>query len=238
MALPPTVVSGLIGAGGRLLGGLLGSSGQRDANQMNARLVREQMAFQERMSNTAYQRSAKDLEKAGLNRILAIGSPASTPAGNAATMQNEKAALGEGVANAAITGAQLGLIKAQTAKTQAEADILKPKQTIMDVIGEGLQTGRDNAEEKNWFKAESQRLIDTAVQARPASAKQTETLKKRQGDMERVSAQLGINPNLLLGALSQMDQVNPAWTDEQKLKWAVQNEEAVKRFLYRQGMKK
>ena len=110
MALPPTVVSGLIGAGGRLLGGLLGSSGQRDANQMNARLVREQMAFQERMSNTAYQRSAKDLEKAGLNRILAIGSPASTPAGNAATMQNEKAALGEGVANAAITGAQLSLL--------------------------------------------------------------------------------------------------------------------------------
>jgi len=220
------------------LGGLLGSSGQRDANQMNARLVREQMAFQERMSNTAYQRSAKDLEKAGLNRILAIGSPASTPAGNAATMQNEKAALGEGVGNAAITGAQLGLIKAQTARTQAEADILKPKQTIMDVIGEGLQTGRDNADEKNWFKAESQSLIDAAVQARPGSAKQTQTLKQRQSDLERVSTQLGINPNLLLGALSQMDQVNPSWTDEQKFTWAVQNKEAVKRFLYRQGMKK
>ncbi|UYD39210.1 MAG: DNA pilot protein [Wigfec virus K19_151] len=49
----------------------------RDAKMM----AREQMQFQERMSNTAYQRSADDMEKAGLNRILSIGSAASTPSG-------------------------------------------------------------------------------------------------------------------------------------------------------------
>ena len=43
-------------------------------------------AFQLNMSNTAYQRAAADLDKAGLNRILALGSPSSTPGGSTASI--------------------------------------------------------------------------------------------------------------------------------------------------------
>jgi len=63
-----------IGAAASLLGG--GASAA-----LSAKEAKRNRDFQERMSNTAYSRAATDLENAGLNRILALGSPATTPGG-------------------------------------------------------------------------------------------------------------------------------------------------------------
>jgi len=120
---------------GNIFGGVLGFKGQDKANKQNLAIAREQMAFQERMSNTAYQRSARDIEKAGLNRILALGNPASSPQGQSAQMESALGAASPHVSKAvgsALAAKQLvyqlenikeqnRLIKAQAGNAAAQA---------------------------------------------------------------------------------------------------------------------
>lgn len=61
---------------------------QREANAANIAMAREQMQFQERMSNSAHQREMADMQRAGLNPILAAKyGGASSPSGASGSIQ-------------------------------------------------------------------------------------------------------------------------------------------------------
>ena len=108
---------------GAAIGGVASALGASKQQQASAEMAREQMRFQERMSSTAYQRAAKDLEKAGLNRIIALGSPASSPGGAMGTAQNIGAAGVAGVSSAL----QSAQTMAQVRNTKLQGDIIAPE---------------------------------------------------------------------------------------------------------------
>lgn len=69
--------------------GLLAAHSARQINKKQIGLSHDQMAFQERMSNTAYQRAMDDMRKAGINPLMVskLGG-ASTPTGAMAQLRD------------------------------------------------------------------------------------------------------------------------------------------------------
>jgi len=116
------------GAAAAAIGGGLGLAGDVGTAVASAKEAQKNRDFQERLSNTAYQRAATDLEAAGLNRILALGSPASTPGGAVATFPNFGSSITGGASAIANTAMQANVADKQANKLVTENRVLTQKQ--------------------------------------------------------------------------------------------------------------
>lgn len=111
---------------------ILSAAGTMFTNKSNQRAIDKQLAFQERMSSSAAQRSVEDYRRAGLNPALAYDRSASSPGGGATTF-GDPTASGISSARATIEARNamrianeqhyenLRLTRAQTGKAATEA---------------------------------------------------------------------------------------------------------------------
>jgi len=139
--------AGMIGSAA--IGGGLSMLGASSANAANLKIAKKQMEFQERMSNTSYQRAMRDMRKAGLNPMLAFSQGgASTPGGAGAVMQNELEGLAQNVTK--IPQAYL-----MAKNTQADTELKQSSAAAADAAANDAWASADAKNIKNTIDRNS-----------------------------------------------------------------------------------
>lgn len=183
MALPAFLAA----AAPAVIGGIASYFGQQETNAANAKLAvwqtRENQAeaarnrkWQEQMSNSAHQREADDLQKAGLNRLLTATGGASTPSGGqgqaaGATMENS---LKAGITTA-FEAKQLGM---QIERQEKELENLAAQTRKLNIDAKVAEKGIPESDLKNKIYNKLSPIIDRVINLGDSNAQDFKSQKR------------------------------------------------------------
>lgn len=155
-------LAGPLGFVGNLIGGIMQNDANRDIadknNAMSQSNAREQMAFQEKMSNTSYQRGMEDMRKAGLNPMLAFSQGgASAPSGASGSVTSAHM---ENVMGPAVSSAMQGMqLKTQLENTASGTELNKAvEQTNKTIQAKNLADAVTSAKQAQKLNTENKLL--------------------------------------------------------------------------------
>lgn len=198
VVISPPANEGVMSGIGGFLGGPVGAAlGTIGSGLFNRRAARKERQHQEAREDSRFQRTAADLEKAGLNRILALGSPGSGVSSGVAAMGD--------VGSSAVSGQKAGLdTKRQQSMLDTEKEVLT--KTIGRIEAEttnlGASTAKQQADEAyaNQAVEESktrQRDIEASAQLKELQSAQAKAI----AEMYESLGVAGIAVETLLGNL-------------------------------------
>lgn len=173
------------GGASNIIDDVSGATSAREANAANQQTAREQMAFQERMSSSAYQRATADMKAAGINPMLAAqNGGASSPGGARADVAPVPTKL-QGVVSTAEKAASLtstagavaqAMANVGEANSRAAMNYANRDNIIADTANKG-PTGQKIAQETATSRAHEDQ-IRQQIKIGDPQAKMYESLSK------------------------------------------------------------